>query len=97
MWHPLKEAGFTKSILGMETEKREQPKSQSKGVVGVKWWKNASKTKSVKFVIILSTIHAFEIADSSNIDRWTGAVIKKPDVIMDYNSTVIGVNLVGQV
>ena len=81
----------------METEKREQPKSQSKGVVRVKWWKNASKTKSVKFVIILSTIHAFEIADSSNIDRWTGAVIKKPDVIMDYNSTVIGVNLVGQV
>ena len=65
--------------------KRDPPKSQFKGQVGVMRWNDASKTKSVKFVSMLSTIHTFEMVDSDKIGRSTGAVIQKPDVIMDYN------------
>ena len=60
-------------------------------------WNDASKTKSVKFVSMLSTIHKFEMVDSNKIDRSTDAVIQKPDVIMDYNFTMGGVDLVSQV
>ena len=61
-------------------------------------WNDASKTKSVKVVSILSTIHRFEMLDSNNkIDRATGAVIQKSDVIMDYNGTMGGVDLVSRV
>ena len=81
----------------METEKRDPPISQFKSEVGVMRWNDASKTKSVKFVSMLSTIHTFEMVDSNKIDRSTGAVIKMPVVIMNYNVTMGGVNLVSRV
>ena len=46
---------------------------------------------------MLSTIHTFEMVDSNKIDRSTGAVIQKPDIIMDYSVTIGGVALVSQV
>ena len=49
----------------METEKRDPPISQFKSEVGVMRWNDASKTKSVKFVSMLSTIHTFEMVDSN--------------------------------
>ena len=60
-------------------------------------WNDASKTKSVKFVSMLSTIHTFEMVDSNKIDRSTGAVIQKQDAIIDYNVMMGSVNLVSQV
>ena len=46
---------------------------------------------------MLSTIHTFEMLDSNKIDRATGAVIQKPDIIMDYSVTIGVVALVSQV
>ena len=46
---------------------------------------------------MLSTIHTFEMMDSNKIDRSTGAVIQKPDVIMDYGVKMGGVDLVSRV
>ena len=60
-------------------------------------WNDASKTKSVKFASMLSTIHIFEIVDSDKIDRSTNTVIQKSDVIMDYNVMMGGVDLVSRV
>ena len=60
-------------------------------------WNGPSKTKSVKFDCMLSTIQTFEMADYNKIDRSAGAVIQKPDVIMDYNVTIDSVNLVSWV
>ena len=37
------------------------------------------------------------MVDSNKIDRSTGAVIQKPDIIMDYSVTIGGVALVSQV
>ena len=53
-------------------------------------WSNA-------FVSMMSTIHSFELVDSNTKGRHTGEVIKKPDVISDYNKTMGGVDLVSQV
>ena len=79
----------------METEKKvDQPKSQFKGKVGVMRQNNAYKTKSATFVSTLSTINTSEMVDSNKIDRSTGAVIKKPDVIMAYNVVMGSVDLV---
>ena len=77
----------------METEKG----GPTKITIQRRSWSDASKTKSVKFVSMLSTIHAFEMVDSNKIDRSTGTVIQKPDVIMDYNVTMGGVDLVSRV
>ena len=60
-------------------------------------WNDASKTKSVKFVSMLSTIHTFKMVDSNKIYRSTGAVIQKPDIIASYSVTMGGVDLVSQV
>ena len=60
-------------------------------------WNDASKTKSVKFGSMLSTIHKFEMVDYNKIDGSTGAVMQKPDVIMDCNFTMGCIDLVSQV
>ena len=78
-------------------KKGDLPKSQFKGEVVVMQWNDAFKMKPVKFVSILSTIHTSEMVDSKKIDRSTGEVSQKPDVIMDYNVTIGGVNLVSRV
>ena len=81
-------------------KKGDLPKSQFKGEVGIMWWNDASKMKSVKFevcVSMLSTIHTIEMVDSNKINRTAAMVIQKPDVIMDYNVTMGGVDLVSKV
>ena len=46
---------------------------------------------------MLSTIHTFELEDSKKKDRTTGAAIMKPDVMLSYNKTMGGVDLVSRV
>ena len=46
-------------------------------------WNDATKTKTVKFALMMSTIHSSELVGSNKKDRHTGEVIKKPEVIID--------------
>ena len=89
--------GLPNQYWEWKPKKGDPPKSQFKGEVGAMRWNDASKTKSVKFVSMLSTIHTFEMVDSNKVDRSTGAVIQKPDVIMDYNVTMGVVDLISRV
>ena len=92
-----KKQGLPNQNWEWKPKKGDPPKSQFKGEVGVMQWNDASKTKPVKFVSILSSIHTFEMVDSNKIDRSTGAVIQTPDVIMVYNVTVGSIDLVSRV
>ena len=75
--------------------KRGDPsKAKFGGEIGVMRWNDVTKTKIAKFVSMMSTFHSFELVDSNKKDRHTGEVIKKPDVIIDYNKTMGGENLV---
>ena len=53
------------------------------GEIGVMRWNDATKTKTVKFALMMSTIHSSELVGSNKKDRHTGEVIKKPEVIID--------------
>ena len=68
-------------------------KSKVYGEIGIMRWNDVTKTKTVKFVSMMSTIHLFELIDSNKKDRHTGEVIKKPDVIIGYNKMMGGVDL----
>lgn len=65
------------------------PQAKFEGNIGVMRWNDVTKTKKVKYVSMLSTVH--------KTDRNTGVVIQKPDVILDYNKTMGGVDLVSRV
>lgn len=58
---------------------------------------DALKTKSVQNISMSSTIHIFQIVDSSRTARATAVVIHKSDVIIDYNVTMGGVDLSSRV
>ena len=60
-------------------------------------WEDALKTKSVQNISMSSTIHIFQIVDSSRTARATAVVIHKSDVIIDYNVTMGGVDLFSRV
>ena len=78
--------------------KRGDPsKAKFGGEIGVMRWNDVTKTKIAKFVSMMSTFHSFELVDSNKKDRHIGEVIKKPDVIIDYNKTMGGENLVSWV
>lgn len=63
------------------------------GQIAVLRWNDTTKTKKEKMVSMLSTIHTGEMKDTTKRDRKTNLVIKKPDVIVDYNTTMGGVDL----
>ena len=90
----LKKQPLPNQYWERKTKKGDPPKSQFKDEVGVMRWNGASKMKSVKFACMLSTIQTIEMVDYNKMERSTGAVIQKPDVIMDYNVTIDSVNLV---
>ena len=92
-----KKQGLPKQFWEWKPKKGDTPKVQYSGEMGVMRWNDTTKTKSVKYVSMLSTIHTFELVDSNKTDCVTGAVMQKPDVIMDYNVTMGGVDLVSRV
>ena len=71
-------------------------KAKFDGEIGIMRWNDVTKTNTVKFVSMMSTIHLFELVDSNKKDRHTGDVIKKPDVIIGYNKMMGGVDLVSR-
>ena len=60
-------------------------------------WNNITKTKSIKYVSMLSTIHTGMLINSGKKTRITGEEIRKPDVIVNYNSTMGGVDTLSRV
>ena len=73
------------------------PKAKFDGKIGVMRWNDVTKTKTIKFVWMMLTIPSLELVDSNKKDRHTGEVIKKPDVLIDYNRTMGRVGLVSRV
>ena len=92
-----KKHGLPNQCWEWKPQKGDQQKSQFKGEAGAMRWNDASKTNSAKFASMLSTIHTFQMVNSDKIDRSTDAVIQKSDVIMEYNATMGGVDLVSRV
>ena len=59
--------------------------------------KDVTKTKNVKIVSTLSTIHTNILVDSGKTNRKTNEPFRKPEVIIDYNKTMGAVDLVSRV
>lgn len=78
-------------------DRGDPPMKKFEGDVAVMRWNDLTKTKKVKIVSMMSTIHTFELFDSNKRNRQTGEIIQKPDVILDYNKTMGGVDLVSRV
>ena len=60
-----KKQGLPNQHWEWKPKKGDPPKSQFKGEVGVMRWNDTPKTKFVEFVSMLSTLHTFEMVDSS--------------------------------
>ena len=56
-------------------------------------WYDITKTKSEKIVSMVSTIHKGDLIDSGKKFCGTDCPVMKPDVIVDYNKTMGGVDL----
>ena len=73
---------FNKAILGHEIEMKTAPKARISGKIRVRQCNNVSKTKYVKYISMFSTIHTFEMIDSSKTDKAAATVIQMSDVIL---------------
>ena len=60
-------------------------------------WNDPYKSKKVKIVSMLSTVHIGEIAPTGKNHFRTKEAIKKPDVVIDYNANMGGVDNLSRV
>ena len=77
--------------------KGDDPIVQFSGDIMVLRWNDVTKTKTTKIVSMLSTVHLGKLMNSNKKDRKTNTVIQKSDVIVDYNKTMGGVDLLSRV
>ena len=92
-----KKANLPRDFWLWKPKRGDPPKAKFDGDIGVMQWNDITKTKTVKFASVTSTTHSFELADSNKKNRQTGEIIQKPDVIIDYNKIMSGVDLVSRV
>ena len=74
-------------------KKGDPPTKQFKGEIMALRWNDVTETKSVKIVSMLSTIHLGQLMDKGKKNHTTKEVIYKPDVIVNHNKTMGGVDL----
>ena len=60
-------------------------------------WNDPYKTKKVKIVSMMSTKHVGDIVDAGKLHHATKQQIRKPDVIVQYNKTMGGVDNLSRV
>jgi len=60
-------------------------------------WNDAYKTKKVKIVSMMSTKHTGVLKESGKIHHATKEPILKPDVIVEYNKTMGGIDNLSRV
>ena len=77
--------------------KGDPPQKQFQGDITVLRWNNITKTKSIKYDSMLTTIHTGMLIDSGKKNRITGEEVRKPDVIVNYNSTIGSVDTLSRV
>ena len=87
-----KKEGLPKNFWNWKPMKGDPPKKDFCDDIMVLRWNDESKTKSRKFVSMLSTVHTGDLIDSRKKNRLTDQPIKKPNVIVDYNNTMGGVD-----
>ena len=92
-----KKQGLPSDFWQWKSVKGEPPITKFDGDIMVMRWNDVTKTKSVKIVSMLSTIHTSELVDSGKVNRETNEPIQKPEVIVDNNKTMGGVDLVSRV
>ena len=78
-------------------QKGNPPEIKFNGHMMVLRWNDTTKTKKEKIVSMLSTIHIGQLIDSGKEHFRTKETIYKPDVIVDYNTTMGGVDLLSRV
>ena len=77
--------------------KGEEPTIHFKENLMVLRWDDVTKTRTKKVVSMLSTMHTGKLVDTGRIHRLTKEPILKPDVILDYNGTMGGVDTLSRV
>ena len=88
--------GLPKDFWSLHPEKGEVQKKCDDEIMVLRW-NDITKTKSEKIVSMLSTIHKGDLIDSGKRFRGTDRPVMKPDVIVDYNKTMGGVDLLSRV
>ena len=60
-------------------------------------WSDNTKTKSIKYVSMLLTTHTRILINSGKRNQITAEEVRKLDIIVNYNSTVRGVDTLSRV
>lgn len=92
-----KKAELPEDFWEWKPKKFDGPICQTSGDMMVMRWNDASKTKKTKIVSMLSTMHTGAMHDSGKKKRDTDETIEKPDVILDYNKSMGGVDTLSRV
>ena len=92
-----KKAGLPHDFWNWKPIKGDEPEKRFQDDVMVLRWNDVTKTKTTKIVSMLSTVHTGELIDSGKVNRSTKLPVMKPDVIVDYNKTMGGVDTLSRV
>ena len=91
-----KKKGLPSDFWTWQPKKGNPPLKQFDNNLVVLRWNDSSK-KNDKVVSLLSTVHTGELKATGKLDRVSQQPILKPDVIVDYNRTMGGVDLLSRV
>lgn len=78
--------GMPRDLKSVQLKKGEAVSFATKNILAIKW-------KDKKDVIILTTMHKLEFAETEKVNRHTGEKIVKPSAIIDYNKYMGGIDV----